>query len=133
MNNQVTIIPHHFASNFTIYQVDLNEINLGSYLLTKHRIDQLMYRVYVHSFNLCKTLFMYQPKWKPAVDIEFQLMMKVHNSKARRQKNKPFVIQLGDYPKWSENLRKWWKEHNKGCNLYIEMFYILTYEKCAGI
>jgi len=128
MNNQVTIIPHHFVSNFTIYQVDLHEINLGSYLLTKHRIDQLMYRVHLHSFNLCKTLYMYQPKNRPYVNLGLQLMMKVHDSKSKR-KNEAFIIQLGDYPKWSNNLKKWWKENNKGCNLYIEMFYILTYEK----
>jgi len=131
MNRHVTIIPHHFASNFTIYQVDLNEINLGSYLLTKHRIDQLIYRVHLHTFNLCKTLYMYQPKTKPIVELEFQLMMKVHDTKAKK-KIENFIIQLGNYGKWRQNLKNWWKQNNKGCNLYIEVFYILTYEKCTG-
>lgn len=111
---------------FTIYQVDLNEISLGSFLLTAHRVDQLVWRISNHAFHLCKSLYRLQPK-SFQLCLEFQLMLKVLDD--TRSYKQPKIIDLGIFPGWKKNLRDWYRRNNKGCNLYVEMFYILTYEK----
>lgn len=127
----IPVAPQNFlGSQYTIYQVDMNEINLGSYLLTKHRLPELLYRVHTHAWNLVKTLFRYPRQPRKYVNLEFQLILKIIDMN-KSHLEAPIIISLGDFKKWEDNLFDWFDKNIDGCNLYVDMFYILSYEKSA--
>lgn len=135
MNLNITI-PAEYRGQFTIYQVDMNEINNyggpapNNYLLTKHRIPQLLYRIRIHAWNIVKMLFTQSFRNHSTSNYEFQLMIKVIDMNASHMQT-PMVANLGTFKKWESNLFRWFEDHIEGCNLYVDMFYILIYEKSA--
>lgn len=123
------MIPAEYRGQFTIYQVDMNETNFptGSYFLTKHKIPQLLYKVRLHAWNLIKTLYRNQMANQKS-NYELQLVMKMIDMNLSHMQ-KPMIASLGVFSKWESNLFSWFEDHIDGCNLYVDMFYILVYEK----
>jgi hypothetical protein len=107
-----------------LYQVDLNEINLGSYLINDKSYHRLMQKVFVHCFQLIKQIYHWAPK-KKLFEIEFTLVMKAYNVDTTKDYN----IHLGTMPMWKESFYKWYRKYDKRNNLYVELFYILAYQK----
>lgn len=125
------IIPPEHIGQFTIYQVDMNEVMTGQYLLTRHRLPELLYRVRSHAWNLVKAI--YRQNRKRPSNLEFQLVLKIIflDYPIRTHLQAPTVVSLGNYNDWENNIFRWFNLNIDGCNIYVDMFYILSYEKSA--
>lgn len=107
-------------------QIDLNEINLGSYLITSRTYHRLLSKIYVHVLNLCKQIALYLPKSK-VYEIEFTLVLKIYNVTTKKY----YTVHFGTLPTWKKALYEWIKKYEEGSNLYAEFIYLLAYEKSA--
>lgn len=113
----------YMPSFLTLYQLDLNEITLGSFLLNTKTYWRFAIQVNMSMLNLMKALFL--EKNSRQLDIDFVLIMKYHDIATGIQKD----INLGNYNVWKSNLLEWFMENNSEANLYIESFYIFAYHK----
>jgi len=103
----------------TYVQVDTT---LNSLLLTNRSFSRVLVRIYVHLFNLAKTLFRY--KHMGPLNLSFHLIVKYYDI----DKDKSLFVNCGEFHGWKEKLLDWFLLNNSGCNLYIEMFYILSFK-----
>jgi len=112
--------------NAVTVQIDLNEINLGSYLVTMKTYSRLIHKIKMHVLNLSKQIAMYLPKSK-VFDIEFTLVLNVYNQITRTT----YTVHFGLLHTWKKTMHDWVKKYSEGDNLYAEIIYILAYQKCT--
>jgi len=106
--------------------VDLNEINLGSYLVTIKNYKKLVRKIKVHGITLMKQIFTFFPR-STSYDVEFTLVVRVWNVMNRKR----YTVHFGTLPNWERGLSNWVKKYSVGENLYVELVYILAYQKFA--
>lgn len=122
------IIPPEHIGHFTIYQVDLNDIRIGPFIITRHKLPELLFKVRRHAWTLVKTI--YRTPYHHSCNLDFQLVLKIIDMN-QRSLQEPTVVSLGNYNQWEKNLFHWFDVNIDGCNLYVDSFYILSYEKSA--
>lgn len=107
------------SNAISFYQVDTT---LGSLLLTNRSFSRVLVRIYVHLFGLAKTLFRY--KDMGPLNLNFHLIVKYYDI----DKDKSLFVNFGEFHQWKSKFLDWFLLNNSGCNLYIEMFYILSFK-----
>lgn len=120
------ILENIHRSVASIIQIDLNEINLGSYLVNQKTYRRLISKVYVHIFNLSKQIVINLPKDK-AYSIDYTLAIKIYNVCTKKN----YTVHFGTLPNWSFTLSQWISKYDEGNNLYAEIIYVLAYQKSA--